>query len=203
MENKIASIISWIFHPLWIPILAFIIIFNSDAYFALVLPLETKLTVLIIVFISTVVLPVITLGILKFTKFIDSFLLNERPQRNLPFISIILFYYLTYYLLSNNSLPIIYNILILLSTLLVISVFFINLYFKISVHTLSWGSLNGTLVGLSYRYNIDFVNLIILFLFISGWVAYSRLQLKAHKSTEVYYGFLYGFCFMILMFIWL
>jgi len=201
MENKIASFISWLFQPLWVPILAFIIIFNSNAYFAIVLPFETKLVVLSTVLISTIIIPVVSLVLLKYSKVIDSLLLKERRQRNLPFIIIILFYYLTYFLLSRTSLPAIYNLLILLSTLLIIIAFFINLYFKISIHTLSWGSFTGTLIGLSYRYNIDFANFIILLLSISGLVAYSRLQLKAHRSVEVYTGFLLGFGFMIAMFI--
>ena len=201
MENKIASFISWVFQPLWVPFVAFLIIFNSNVYFAEILPFETKLTVLVIIFISTIVLPVAVLSILKILKIIDSFLLKERNQRNMPYIFMIIFYYLTYFLLSRASLPIIYSLLALLSTLLVIIAFFINLYFKISVHTLSWGSLTGILVGLSYRYNINFSAIIILLIFISGCVAYSRLQLKAHREIEVYSGFFLGFFFMSGMFI--
>lgn len=201
MESKIASLISWLFQPLWVPILAFIVIFNSDAYFAIILPFETKLAVLITVFISTIVIPTTILILLKFLKVIDSLLLKERSQRNVPYVFIILSYYLTYYLLSRTSLPVIYNLLILLSTLLIIIAFFINFYFKISAHTLSWGSFTGVLVGISYRYNIDLINLIVVLMLISGFVAYSRLQLKAHKEIEVYTGFLLGFGFMVGMFI--
>lgn len=130
--------------------------------------------------------------------------LEKKEDRNLPFIFTIIFYYGAYYMLKNNEgIPAIYLILMLVSTLMIIVVFFVNLKYKISIHSLSIGALNGLLIGVAYRFQLDLSYTIVFSILIAGIIAFSRLALGAHRSSEIYTGFLIGFLGLILLFFFL
>lgn len=203
MEAKIVRIISYVFHPLLMPLYAFLLLFNMDAYFASVLTFYGKSVILIFVFLSTFVFPSVLTFILYKRKLISSMHLENREERNIPFIFTIIFYYGAYYMLKNNGIPAIYLILLLVSTLMVILMFFINLKFKISIHSMSVGALNGLLIGVAYRFQLDLSLMIISSILISGLVAYARLAMGAHRQSEIYSGFSIGFFGMILLFFFL
>lgn len=157
---------------------------------------DGKLMLLLVVFIATFVFPAIMCFMLFKMKKITSLHLEKREERNLPFSFTIIFYYACFYMLKNSGIPAIYWFIMLASASMIIMAFFINLKFKISIHTLSMGALTAIFAAISYRFGIDLMILIILSILISGFVAYSRLSLNAHKSSEVYTGYLLGFALM-------
>lgn len=201
MENKIARIISYVFHPLLMPLYAFILLFSTQAYFASSLSFQIKLIILSFILIFTFLFPSIFTFILFKTKTISSLHLEKREDRNIPFIFMIIFYYGSYYILKKTGIPVIFLLLMLASTMMVILVFFINLKFKISIHSLAMGAITGMLIGISYRFQIEMIISIFLAFIISGLVGFSRLALNAHQPSEVYYGYLLGFGCLLGMFI--
>ena len=84
--------------------------------------------------------------------------------------------------------------------------FFINVFSKISIHTMSWGGLFGTVLLLwqyfdheyftislgQSTWQIHMLLLLIFILIVGAAVASSRLVLKAHLLHQVYGGFLVG-----------
>jgi hypothetical protein len=204
MELKIARIISYVFHPLLMPVYAFLLLFNMDAYFASVLSFKGKLIILSFVFLSTFVFPSFFTYILYKRNFISSMHLEKKEDRNIPFIFTIIFYYGAYYMLKNNEgIPAIYLILMLVSTLMIILAFFVNLKFKISIHSLSIGALNGLLIGVAYRFQLDLSLIIMVSILIAGFIGYARMAMRAHRPSEIYTGFLIGFWGLILLFFFL
>ncbi len=197
MENKIARIISFIFHPLLMPIYAFSILFNMQTFFASILTLEGKMMILIFIFVSTFVLPATLTYVLLRKKLISSMYLEKREERSVPFLFTIIFYYGAWFMLKNADIPTIYLLILLASTLIIILAFFINFKFKISMHTLAIGALTGIISGISYHFGINMLGVIFILIVISGLVGYSRLTLNAHRSVEVYSGYLLGFCSML------
>ena len=197
MENKIARIISYIFHPLLMPTFTFGILFGMKTYFASILTFEGKMMVLVFVFISTFLFPAVFTYFLLWTKKISSLHLEKREERTMPFLFTIIFYYGCWYMLKNSNVPEIYLLLMLSSTLMIILAFFINFKFKISIHTLAIGALTGIVIGISYRSGINMLLPIFLLIIISGLVGFSRLALNAHRPQEVYSGYLLGFGLML------
>ncbi|MEI6694590.1 MAG: hypothetical protein WCO13_00870 [Bacteroidota bacterium] len=197
MENKIARIISFVFHPLLMPIYTFSILFNMQTFFASILTFEGKMMILFFVFVSTFVLPATLTYILLRKKLISSIYLEKREERSIPFLFTIIFYYGTWFMLKNANIPTIYLLIMLASTLIIILAFFVNFKFKISMHTLAIGALTGIIFGISCRFGIEMLGTILILIFISGLVGYSRLALNAHRSVEVYSGYLLGFCSML------
>jgi hypothetical protein len=200
MENKIARIISYIFHPLLMPVYTFIVLYNTKTFFASSLTMEGKMIVLCFIFIATFVFPAILTYFLFRKKLITSLHLEKKEDRTVPFLFTIIFYYGSYYMLKNAGLPAIYWLIMLASTLMIIMALFINLKFKISIHTMAMGALTGILIGISIRFGINLLLPLLLIILMSGLVGFSRLSLNAHRPNEVYFGYLMGLgCMLALL----
>ncbi|MFZ4400237.1 MAG: hypothetical protein ACOYO1_09400 [Bacteroidales bacterium] len=197
MENKISRILSYVFHPLLMPVYTFIFLFNLNVFFASILTYEGKLIILSFIFVSTFILPAILTFVLYKRGIITSLHLEKREERTLPFLFTIIFYYGTYFILKNAGIPPIYLIILLASTLMIIFAFFINLKFKISIHTLAIGAITGIIIGISCRFGLDLLFAIFLLIIIGGLIGFSRLALNAHRPLEVYIGYLLGLGYML------
>lgn len=201
MENKIAFVVSAIFHPIFAPLYAIIMLFSFDFYVAQLLTPHAKWTIIGLLFTLTIVTPVFLIYMYQKFKLIESYKLDKREDRPLPFLTIGALYYIAFYLLKNINLPAIIYLVLLSATLLVLIAFVINFFWKISVHMLSVGSIVGLLISFSIAYQINILVYILFAILISGLVGWSRLTMKAHTNLQVYVGFLLGLIFMLTLFL--
>lgn len=187
---KIEKIISYLLHPVIISTVSAIVYF---ILFPKYLPQAFKYKILLVIFISTYVIPVLFLFILKQRKTIDDFHLKTIKERKLP----ILFFAVITTLLAYRLLEVrIVNLLAISFLGASLSMFFVYVLFfvriKTSLHTMAIGGLLGFVVLLSYHYEIRLLMLISVLFILSGLLAFARLKLKAHTSKEVYLGFSIG-----------
>lgn len=193
METKIAKIISYVFHPILMPSYALLfLMFFQYSFFSLTIPLNIKWLILTMIFITTVLFPLLSIFIMLRKGMIRSLKMESRQERIYPFITTAIFYYLSYYLLSRIQISYVFHILILGSTLLIITALFINFFWKISIHMIAIGGVLGTFLGLSVLAILNIPQFILLLILISGIIGFSRLKLNAHNSAQVYAGFLTG-----------
>ncbi len=197
MEQKIANYISWILHPLLMPTYAMLLILSQDNFFVLVLPQKLKLILAGLVLANTVFLPLIFIWMMHKRGIISSYKMNERSERSLPFATTALFYFATWYMMSNLGLPGIYYLFILGGCSLIIISLIINLFWKISIHMVGIGGLTGGFIGLNYQMLTDAGMLILILVFLSGLVGFSRLKLNTHNEPQVYVGFVTGVAVML------
>jgi membrane-associated phospholipid phosphatase len=198
-ETRLANIISYLFHPLLMPVYVLILFFNVNIYYSTVIPDYSKIRIIGLVFITTFLFPLLINLILKRKGFLSSLFLNIREERLLPFIVTAVFYYMTYQLFRQLYLPDFYNLYLLGATILILIVLIINFYWKISLHMLAIGGMTGIFMGLAIRLGVIIPYLIISIIFISGLIGFSRLKLNAHKPGEVYGGYLIGFTVLFLV----
>ena len=203
METKFAKVISVIFQPLLIPTYGFIILFSLTAFFSLAISPSAKWMIMGIVFLTTFLFPALMIIFLLRMGVISSLNLRNRQERVLPFLIAGTFYYLAYYMLKQLQISPIYNYFMIGTTLVIIVSMIINFFWKISIHMISLGGLLGAFLGLSFVMMIDMTLLLILIIFVSGLVGFSRLQLKAHTPPQVYSGFIAGLLVMLSLFIFL
>ena len=197
MEQKFANYISWILHPLLMPTYAMLLILSQDNFFVLVLPQKLKLILAGLVLANTVFLPLIFIWMMHKRGIISSYKMNERTERSLPFATTALFYFATWYMMSNLGLPGIYYLFILGGCSLIIISLIINLFWKISIHMVGIGGLTGGFIGLHYQMLTDSGMLILILVFLSGLVGFSRLKLNTHNEPQVYVGFVTGVAVML------
>lgn len=201
MEEKIAKIISVIFHPLLIPTYAMLILINTKNHFILVLPLENRYLALLIVFLTSFLLPALFMLILLKLGTIKSLQMETKQERVLPLFLTAAFFYGTYYLLKQGPHFALFNIFMLGATLIVIVSLLINYLSKISIHMVALGGLLGAFTGFAISYNQSYLLLICLIILVAGLTGFARLKLKAHSEAQLYSGFGLGVLVMLSLFL--
>lgn len=197
-----AKIISSIFHPLLMPVIGILIIFNTDSYINYAIPFELKKAVILLVSVSTFVTPLLITLLLLQRKVIKSLEMETTKERIIPYAFTIIFYVFTLFMLKRAPLHPIIFYFIIAATLSVILAFIINIKWKISAHMIGLGGLVGALIAISFSMEVYVTQYIILALIISGVVGSSRLILNAHNQAQLYVGFLLGiFCQLLVIYL--
>ena len=186
-----AQVTSIIFHPLLIPTFGFLLLLNSGFYFAL-LPWSVKKYMLLVVLLSTCVLPALSILILSINPKFD-LKMEKGIDRTLPLLLSSIFYYIGYLLLARLPVFPIYNIFLIASILVQIALLIVSLKWKISAHSAAIGGLIGGISTLSFRLHENPVLILSLLILAAGLVATSRLILLKHTNSQVYAGFTLGF----------
>ncbi len=199
MEERIAKVISVIFHPLLIPTYALALLLNINTHFTLVLPENYRYLTILFVFLTSFAMPALIMLILLKIGTIKSLQMETRQERVIPLFVVAVFFYGTYFLLKQGPYFAFYNIFLLGATLLVIISLFINYFIKISIHMVALGGLFGTFVGFTLALQLELRFLLTMIIIVSGFVGFARLKLKAHSEGQVYGGFALGAIFMLSM----
>lgn len=196
--NKIfiasARITSILFHPLLIPTIGFLLLFSSGFYFA-VIPWNLKRFILLVVFTSTCLIPLLSIGLLSASSKFD-LKMEKGTDRVLPFIFSSISFYMGYLILGRiQSFPV-FQVFLIASILVQIALVIISLQWKISAHAAAIGGLAGGFFALSVRMQENPLLILIFLILISGMVCTSRLILQKHTNAQVYSGFLLGVLIM-------
>ena len=110
----------------------------------------------------------------------------ERSERNYPLLLVILSYFIGFLVLYILNAPTITTVLMFCYFSNTLAVFFINLYWKISIHSMGVAGPAAALVYVFGYYGI-------IFMLIIPVVMWSRLYLKEHTLIQVIMGALLGF----------
>ncbi|MDQ3191377.1 MAG: hypothetical protein M3Q58_07285 [Bacteroidota bacterium] len=199
LENRIATVISYLFHPLLMPTVGTFLIFNMGGYIAFTIASPVKYMVYGIVFLNTFIFPSMASIYLLKKGYINSTGMSTIQERRIPMVLTAVFYFFTYYILRKASLPPVLFLMILGATLSVLLTLLVTLIWKISAHMVGIGGIVGAVIGLSIKFSVNFQILIMALLIIAGLVGYSRLKLNAHTHFQVYLGFFLGLASMLLL----
>jgi hypothetical protein len=201
MEKRIAQIIAIIFHPILVPTYGLLLLFSINSYFNFQILFKARIALLIMMFSSTVAIPLILFIFYKRINIISGFHMIDKEERIYPYLSMTVIYFLLYYLFSKTELPPIFSFYILSITMITLVVFFINLKWKISAHATAIGGLTAMMIGLSYKLEANIFLLIALLILCSGLVGFARLKTNSHKPAEVYSGYFVGVVIFLVMFL--
>ncbi len=203
MEQRIGRLLTIIFHPLFIPFYMLVVLLNINVLFAMMIPLRVKLILSGLVFLTTIVFPLLCVFFLYKLKLVRSLHLESKEERIYPLLILAVFYYLTYYLLKSFPISFIFSYYMLGSTFLTILALIISFYRKISLHMIGIGGMLGLLMGLSLNLGLDMTWFIISAIILGGFLGFARIQSNSHKPSDIYSGFLVGAGVMFLLFIFL
>jgi hypothetical protein len=201
MANLLTRGISYVFHPILIPLYILMALFHQDLFFSLLIPAKSKLILTCVVGVTTIVLPLFSVWIFYRLKVVTSLNMNAREERIYPLLVIAIFYYMTYYLLKSFPISFIFSYYMLGSTFLVICALITSFWMKISLHMIGVGGFLGVFLGLSIKLSMNITELILPAILLAGIVGSARLNENSHKPTEIYSGFLAGVCVMVCLFL--
>jgi hypothetical protein len=207
MIKKTAGLISLIFHPLLLPTFAVALMFFLPSYLALY-PIEYKKAIILVVFLSTFISPLLILLLLLNLRVISDLSLTDRKERILPLGISFLIYIASYFLSIKLPLSIPDNIsnFILLSAFVILCVFLLNFKFKVSAHLAGLGGFLGffhvfvlkepvhEILFRLFDFQFTSLHFLSIIILLTGFTASSRLLLKAHSISEISVGFLTGLC---------
>ena len=184
------KIISYIFHPLFIPFTGTFVYFIITPKYS---PLELQSGNILPIFILTVIVPIISYIILRNIGIINSIFMSTTQERKYPlYIIIALLLTIVYKVTPNNhTLELHYYFIGLIGgTLASLILLFLNV--KNSMHLMGMGSIFMFLTCLSIHFEINITFALSLLIFATGLVATSRLYFRAHSLLEVLIGFFIG-----------
>ena len=192
MEMKLTRVITFILHPLLMPVYILALLLEMNNYSGMTIPLYYKLLLTGVVVLMTVILPLIFTWFLRRLEFIRSFHMPTKEERVYPILSVVVFYYATFYLLRDVSISGIFSYYMLGATLVTVLVLIINFYRLISLHATGIGSIAGLFLGLMLNFRINFLPEIIAAVMLAGIIGYARIKQGAHQPSEIYSGFVIG-----------
>ena len=171
---------------------------------------------MIYVVMLTIVLPGITVMLMKALGFVNSIHLKDRSERIIPLIITGGFYlWLFVNIYENTTIPLAFSIFVLGSTIGLFLAFFFSLFTKVSLHTTGVGGLFIGILLIKYNFSYESFNLtlgslgnylistdilVFISLFIAGLVGTSRLLLRAHSLNEVALGYIIGMLSQLIAF---
>ena len=185
-------IVSFIFHPLFIPsyITAFLVYVDPYAFAGL--PDKGKIFKVASVIFSTAFLPLFSVALMKQLGFIKSIFLRSQKDRIIPYIVCMIFYFWIWYVSKNlhdNSSLIAMLLAVFLSCIVGMMA---NIYYKISMHGIAVGALFVFFIWLAFNSTMPFGVYLAVAIFITGLVCTARFIVSDHNAFEVYRGLLAG-----------
>lgn len=203
--------IAYLFHPIILVFYMLVLLLTLNPYYFGYPIISDAGILLIYAFVLSFLIPLIGILLLKGTGLISSLKMENKMERIGPLIVVSLFYLWFFINCKNNpDIPTAFTLFVFGALINVFLVFFINIFFKVSIHTSALASVVIYFLILLFHYGdlvIDYPNLyklITLSILILGISASGRLYLQAHKPDEVYAGILIGvlaqmFAFFILI----
>ncbi|SHJ57901.1 hypothetical protein [Pseudozobellia thermophila] len=191
------KLISYIFHPLFIPMAGTAAYFITTPKYS---SSDIQNVILLPTFILTVIIPIITYLILKNLGVVHSVFMPTAKERKYPlYINILLLLLVIYKVLPNYYVAELHFYFLGIITASMTTLMLILIKVKASMHLMGMGSLLMFLIGLSIHFEINITLAISLVTFATGLVTTSRLYLKAHSKPELLIGFLIGLLSQLLM----
>jgi hypothetical protein len=188
-----AKIISYIFHPLFVPVyIAWFLISVQPYLFASFTPTEKIITMLRF-FIMYSFFPLVTVLLAKGLGFLDSIYLRTQKERIIPYIACGVYYFWMCYVLRNQ--PQFSKEVVQLSMAIFIASslgLLANIIMKVSMHAMSMGILLVFMAILSFTQGSSYTVYISVAFLIAGLVCTARFIVSDHTQKEIYTGLLVG-----------
>ena len=204
--RPIAKFVSWLFHPLLILTYMICLLMVVNPYsFGFSQVGEGRSGLLIIyVFLQATLIPGIAISMMKTLGLVPNLNMDDRTSRIGPFIAVGILY-LWLYINFNRlpDVPLVFKSAILGAVIALFTAFVLNIFSKISLHTIGMGSLIGMIMVamLLFSYNsfqfsdatYSMYSLLFIIIILAGLVGSARVILENPSPKDLYGGYLVGF----------
>jgi membrane-associated HD superfamily phosphohydrolase len=187
-----ARIISFIFHPLFIPVYISWFLIYINPLFPAINPSDKWILLLRFIVMYTV-FPLVTVFLAKGLGFIQSIFLKTQKDRIIPYIVCGIYYFWMWYVLKNQ--PEFPRYFVMLSLAIFIASFLgliVNSFMKVSMHAISVGVMITFILLLAFLTDANYGFYIAIAFLLAGAVSSARLINSDHYPIEVYAGLVVG-----------
>lgn len=194
--KRIARIVSIVLHPVLMPLYVLFFIFNGRSLFAYI-PFGVQVYCYWVTAFAFLIMPLLALPLLKRLKLIRDYKLAEKQEKAYPILVAVIFAFLGFWFLGHIAYTHVIRQLYLVAVILLSVFSVITFRWKISMHMTAIGGVCGFLLAWGLKFHADVRGPFVLFLFLAGILASSRLCLNKHTPFQVYAGFLLGLFFVL------
>ncbi|MBN8863727.1 MAG: hypothetical protein J0H92_10165 [Sphingobacteriales bacterium] len=189
--RAVANIISYVFHPLFVPVYMVLFLTVTPPFFVGVSE-QNKLLMVVRFIVMYSFFPFITVLLLKGLGFIDSIFLRTQRERIIPFVATGVYYFWMWYVLRKQP---VHPALVELSLAIFLASsvgLLLNIYMKVSLHAMSMGVMLGFLCILALTETASYTMALSITCLLTGLVCTSRLIVSNHRPVEIYTGVFTG-----------
>lgn len=197
--RMVATVLSYVFHPLFIPVYIIAFLMAVHPYFFDNATPMKKMINLLRFFIMYSFFPLVTVLLAKALDFLDSIHLKTQRERIIPYIASGIFYFWMSYVLRNQ--PEFSKEIVQLSIAIFLASsigLLVNIYMKVSMHGMAMGILVFFIGMLALNQPMSYSVYLSIAILIAGLVCTARLIVSDHSSKEVYTGLFVGAASMLL-----
>lgn len=189
--SKITSIL---FHPVFIPIYLLLITFTLPVLSIQILNPLMRIVIIGLLAVNNLVIPIFSFFILKNLSITKTLHMESATERKAPYILGFVYYAITTIIFMRTSyIDEIISFIPMAAAAILLILYLVNNFIKISAHTASAGSATAFLILLHFYFEVNTILLVLGSMILGGLIASARLKLKAHTELEIYSGFFAGF----------
>lgn len=195
----IARIISWVFHPVFVPLMVIGFLLYEHPYVFAGFSSFLKFRIMMIAVVCFTFFPLVTVLLLKGLKFIDTIYLHTQKDRVIPFIACMIWYFWISYVWFNfgkttggADMPkeaILFAAATFISTIIGLMV---NIRMKVSLHTISAGIVLTFFLLMAFTQPLHYGRWLSVVLLLTGVVCTARMIVSDHTTKEIYGGLATG-----------
>ena len=194
-----AKIISWVFHPIFIPVYVLIFLLQIQPHLFVGLSALKKTFTVIQFGVMYAFFPVVTALLLKALGFIESIYMKTQKDRIIPYVICMIYYFWVWYVIKNQSAYpqelIEFSLAIFISSILGLMS---NAYMKVSMHAMAMGVMAAFVLLLAMQDNLDSGVYISAAILLPGLVCTARLIVSDHSNKEIYIGLFLGIASLLI-----
>lgn len=191
-----AKTVSLVFTPFYLPITSMVAVFLFS--YLRIMPLTYKLSILLVVFLFTVLVPTMLIRLYRRYQGWSLLHLLARERRVIPYVISIICYFTCYNILSVHNVPHIITSILVAALVVQILCALINVWWKISTHTAAIGGVTGGVIAFAFIFNFNPIWWLSLVILLGGMVGSSRMMLRQHSLSQVVCGYLIGMIAVII-----
>lgn len=194
LADNFSTAVSWLMSPLLMPVYGIVLVFMLTLYSYV--PMGVKLGFTLIVAGVTIILPMLTVLLLKHLGMVSEIGLNNQKERTIPYLITILCMGGTAVFLAMKGFPLWVVMFYAGGALAGLIEAIINNWWKISAHGAGVAGLVAMLVRMSHTpmVNPDVLTWLIVAVACAGLTGSARLWLGRHTLGQVLAGYAVGFC---------
>lgn len=185
----IARVVSWIFHPVFIPVYVVAFLVYIHPYLFAGFSGWNRSKVMLQAILMFTFFPIVTVLLLKGLKFIQSIFLYTQKDRIIPYAACMIWYFWIWNVWHNLAdyppQAVQFAMGIFLAS---VAGLLLNIYMKVSMHALSMGVVATFIMGLALNADIPFGLYASIALLLAGLVCTARFIISDHNPREIWLG---------------
>jgi len=192
---KLPQVISWVLHPLWVPVYLFAVLLAFDPYLQMQRPIAWYFAVVLCV---SVLASALSILMMRRSKSISDLEVSVRKERFAPFMVVLLYQGLALWTVQGVPAYIPPGWFALLQAQLAVLAVavLINLRFKASMHMMGTTGALGALTFFNRAHILGLDAWLPVLVLLCGAVAWARIRMGVHSVKEVLVGSLLGYFLM-------